>query len=192
MLGLMLTLKEAAAELGLHVDTLRWQIHNGKLKAHKIGPLWVVSRRELNKYRAIHMRHPSPEPGFGRLLRYVWLPSATGGPLLVNEELVRLGYASSSSYPPDVRHQDRFVAAQRDAADGGRGLWAATPAPQPTSQPVAPLPVAGSCDPSYPGVCIPPAPPDLDCGDITFRRFQVVAPDPHGFDGNHDGVGCES
>ena len=55
----MLTLKEAAAELGLHVDTLRWQIHNGKLKAHKIGPLWVLSRRELETYRATHMRHPS-------------------------------------------------------------------------------------------------------------------------------------
>jgi excisionase family DNA binding protein len=60
----MLTLKEAAAELGLHVDTLRWQIHNGKLKAHKIGPLWVVSRRSLDTYRAKHMRHP-PEPSEG-------------------------------------------------------------------------------------------------------------------------------
>ncbi len=49
-----------------------------------------------------------------------------------------------------------------------------------------------SCDPSYPGVCIPPAPPDLDCGQISFRRFEVVPPDPHRFDGNHDGVGCES
>ena len=38
--------------MGLHVDTLRWQIHNGKLKAHKVGPLWVVSRRSLEKYRA--------------------------------------------------------------------------------------------------------------------------------------------
>lgn len=48
------------------------------------------------------------------------------------------------------------------------------------------------CDPSYPDVCIPPGPPDLDCGDIPFRRFRVVPPDPHGFDGNDDGVGCES
>jgi micrococcal nuclease len=41
-------------------------------------------------------------------------------------------------------------------------------------------------------VCIPPAPPDLDCGEISFRRFQVLPPDPHGFDGDNDGVGCES
>lgn len=51
---------------------------------------------------------------------------------------------------------------------------------------------AGNCDPSYPDVCIPPSPPDLDCGDITYRRFQVLPPDPHRFDGDIDGVGCES
>lgn len=50
----------------------------------------------------------------------------------------------------------------------------------------------GSCDPSYPTVCIPPPPPDLDCGDIPYRRFTVLAPDPHRFDGDHDGIGCES
>jgi hypothetical protein len=50
----------------------------------------------------------------------------------------------------------------------------------------------GNCDSSYPGVCIPPYPPDLDCGDIAFRRFEVRGPDPHGFDGDNDGVGCES
>ena len=64
---------------------------------------------------------------------------------------------------------------------------AAEPAPPP-----APPPAQGNCDPSYPTVCIPPAPPDLNCGDITFRRFTVLPPDPHGFDGDSDGVGCES
>lgn len=52
--------------------------------------------------------------------------------------------------------------------------------------------VGGTCDPSYPDVCIPPYPPDLDCGDISHRRFKVVGSDPHGFDGDNDGVGCES
>jgi hypothetical protein len=53
------------------------------------------------------------------------------------------------------------------------------------------IPISGDCDPAYPGVCIPPAPPDLDCGDVSYRRFQVLPPDPHGFDGDADGVGCE-
>ena len=49
-----------------------------------------------------------------------------------------------------------------------------------------------NCDPSYPGVCIPPYPPDLDCGEISERRFSVIGSDPHGFDGDNDGIGCES
>ncbi len=35
-------------------------------------------------------------------------------------------------------------------------------------------------------------PPDLNCGDIPFKRFAVLPPDPHRFDGDKDGVGCES
>ncbi|MEX0640879.1 MAG: thermonuclease family protein [Nitrosopumilaceae archaeon] len=49
-----------------------------------------------------------------------------------------------------------------------------------------------SCDPSYPDFCIPPPPPDLDCKDIPQKRFTVLQPDPHGFDGDKDGIGCES
>ncbi len=48
------------------------------------------------------------------------------------------------------------------------------------------------CDQSYPNVCIPSPPPDLDCSDIEYRDFEVLQPDPHKFDGNYDGIGCES
>ncbi len=47
------------------------------------------------------------------------------------------------------------------------------------------------CDPSYPDVCIPPYPPDLDCGEISYKNFRVSGLDPHGFDGDGDGIGCE-
>jgi micrococcal nuclease len=47
------------------------------------------------------------------------------------------------------------------------------------------------CDPSYPDFCLPPNSPDLDCGDIPYRRFTVKQPDPHGFDRDNDGIGCE-
>jgi hypothetical protein len=54
----------------------------------------------------------------------------------------------------------------------------------------------GRCAASYPTVCIPPPPPDLDCADIPYRNFRVLwnvpDPDPHHFDGNRDGVGCET
>lgn len=48
------------------------------------------------------------------------------------------------------------------------------------------------CDPSYPDVCIPPPPPDLDCGDTQHRNFSVEGDDPHNFDADGNGVGCES
>ena len=53
-------------------------------------------------------------------------------------------------------------------------------------------PPPGNCDPAYPDVCIPPPPPDLDCGGISYRNFRVLSPDPHHFDGDGDGTGCEA
>lgn len=55
---------------------------------------------------------------YGRLLAYVWV-----GDMMVNAELVRLGYAQVMTVPPDVRYQDLFVKLQREARDAGRGLW---------------------------------------------------------------------
>ena len=59
------------------------------------------------------------------------------------------------------------------------------------SEPVKSTPQT-DCDPSYPTVCIPTYPPDLDCGEISYKRFKVLQPDPHGFDRDRDGIGCES
>lgn len=46
------------------------------------------------------------------------------------------------------------------------------------------------CDPSYPDFCIPSPPPDLNCGDIR-QEFTVLQPDPHDFDRDLDGRGCD-
>jgi hypothetical protein len=59
-----------------------------------------------------------------------------------------------------------------------------------------PVRAQSNCDPAYPTVCIPPPPPDLDCGDPQVRgrgytNFEVRDPDPHRFDGDNDGIGCE-
>jgi len=111
---------------------------------------------------------------FGRTLAYVWL-----GDELFNDTLVREGYAFVTTYPPNVRYVDRFRAAQRKARSADRGVW---------NRCVH----EGACDPAYPDGCIPPPPPDLDCSDIDQRRFTVLPPDPHNFDGDRNGVGCES
>jgi hypothetical protein len=69
------------------------------------------------------------------------------------------------------------------------------PSPTNTQVVIVPAPtqqVYNNCSPAYPSVCIPPPPPDLNCPDIPYRNFTVLAPDPHGFDRNNDGVGCEN
>jgi hypothetical protein len=58
---------------------------------------------------------------------------------------------------------------------------------EPTTQrqlnPESPTPTitapASQCSPAYPDVCIPPPPPDLNCGDVEFKNFKVLPPDPH-------------
>src|SRR5690606_24874099 len=59
---------------------------------------------------------------YDRLLRYVWIgePDAL---VMVNEELIRRGFAVVSTYPPDVRYESRFVEAERMARESGTGLW---------------------------------------------------------------------
>ena len=47
------------------------------------------------------------------------------------------------------------------------------------------------CDPNYRGACVPKVLYDLDCADISGTVY-VVGVDVHRFDGDGDGVGCES
>lgn len=60
----------------------------------------------------------------------------------------------------------------------------ATPTRTPTLSP--------SCDPNYTGACVPPYPPDVNCGDIPAKNFRRVGGDPHGLDGDNDGIACEN
>ncbi len=165
-----------------------------------------AANRQLVAGKAIVLeKDVSDVDRYQRLLRYVWLQRPDGSWLLVNRELVRLGFAQVVTYPPDVKYVELFLESQREAREAQRGLWApgraqptahssSRPAARPTA-PAAPNPPPGvdrgGCDPSYPDVCIPPPPPDLDCRDVSYRRFVVVGNDPHRFDGEHDGLGCE-
>jgi micrococcal nuclease len=137
----------------------------------------------LNKTVTL-IKDTSELDSFHRLLRYVVVENT-----FVNETLVAMGFARATAFQPDTACISTFEAAQRQAQTARAGVWLSTPVA--FLAPVTGGEATGSCDPSYPGVCILPAPPDLDCGDIPFDRFQVLQPDPHGFDGDQDGVGCE-
>jgi micrococcal nuclease len=77
------------------------------------------ANRELVGGRTVRLELDVQERDrYGRLLAYVWL-----GDTLVNEWMVREGYAAARSFPPNLRHQDRLNAAQREATGADRRLW---------------------------------------------------------------------
>ncbi len=60
----------------------------------------------------------------GRLLAYVWVKRADGAEVMVNAEMVRLGYAQVLTVPPNVRHAEMFRKLAAEAREQRRGLWA--------------------------------------------------------------------
>lgn len=60
---------------------------------------------------------------YGRLLAYVWVNQG-GKDMMVNAELVSLGYAQVMTVPPNLKYQALFLKLQREARETGRGLWA--------------------------------------------------------------------
>ena len=129
---------------------------------------------------------------YSRLLAYVMV----GGSLDMGAQLVAGGYARVYVYAgrPFLRTA-AYRRAEQAAIAAHRGQWVACPgssATRTTTPPATTAPRTGACDAAYPTVCIPPPPPDLDCKDVPYKGFKVLAPDPHRFDGDHDGLGCES
>jgi micrococcal nuclease len=64
-------------------------------------------------------RDVAPTDRYGRVLAYVWI-----GPTLVNEAMVRGGWAVLYTVPPNVKYADRLGRAQKEARARGAGLWA--------------------------------------------------------------------
>jgi excisionase family DNA binding protein len=54
----MLTLTEAAADLGISAATLRHQVQGGRLAARLFGKTYVVTTDELERYRATSLGKP--------------------------------------------------------------------------------------------------------------------------------------
>ena len=126
------------------------------------------------------------------------------GTLNVNLVLVQEGRAVAYRQYLGQCDRDKYLQAEASAKSQSLAFWNQPSPVMPwdyrrgvrakTVQPIGiPKPQAASshCDRSYPTVCIPSAPPDLNCGDIPHRRFKVVGADPHRFDGDRDGIGCE-
>jgi len=130
---------------------------------------------------------------YGRYLRY-----AHRNGKLIQSRLISGGFAAPYYYRSErgrhARTLDRNVAAARKA---NKGAWGSCANPAPSTDftqawdtgPVKPAEQPVSCD-GHPYPCAPPYPPDVDCSDLPGPVW-VGASDPHGLDGDGDGVGCE-
>jgi len=61
---------------------------------------------------------------YGRTLAYVYLKDGT----FVNADLVKKGYATVMTIPPNVKYADTFVKLSQKARGQGKGLWKENPA----------------------------------------------------------------
>lgn len=123
---------------------------------------------------------------YGRYLLYLYNDDG----VFVNLRLVSEGYARPALYEPNDRHWERISTEGERARSARSGLWGACPNSDPREQESRPAPQPAP-EPDPGGVSYP-YPPDLDCSQIEERDFQVQPGDPHGFDGDDDGIGCES
>ena len=98
---------------------------------------------------------------FGRALAYVWVPDLDG--VLFNETLLRRGLARVLSVEPNVKYEDRFLAAEKEAKADGLGVWATDGCPEPESTtplsitPVATTPETAATQPTRPKQTTPEA-----------------------------------
>ena len=118
---------------------------------------------------------------YGRLLRYVNVGKLDVGLAQIERGLAIARYDSRDGYGFHPR-ENRYVAADKASKNFNCAL-------KPKSQPVAPQ-LASNCAEGY-NPCIPPYPPDVNCSDVNGPIY-VTGSDPHGLDGDGDGVACES
>lgn len=142
----------------------------------------------------------SEKDRYNRLLRYVYV-----GDVFVNEYLVREGYATSSSYSPDIKYQDKFVEAQKLAQEENKGLWnlsacpTATPKPIITTKPSIPQPLittqpqgiqaTTTTSGSYVCSCSKTCPQMSSCEEA---QYQLNVCGCSARDADDDGIACDS
>ncbi len=88
----------------------------GKEASNKLKSL--LSGKEV-----ILQKDVSETDKYRRLLRYIFLPLPDGQILFVNDYMVREGFAKVLTFPPDVKYNEQFRQAEREAREIGRGLW---------------------------------------------------------------------
>lgn len=112
--------KEKVRYIGIDTPELRDRRPTVKLLAKEA----TAQNKKLVLGKKVELvKDISDRDRYHRLLRYVFLEDGT----FVNLELVRQGFAQVATYPPDIKYQELFLAAQQEARRQNLGLWSQTP-----------------------------------------------------------------
>ena len=92
----------------------------GYLGIEALGPPATEANRRLVEGQCVWLELDEPlRDDDSRLLAYVYV-----GDLMVNAELVRLGYAQVATVSPPGKYQELLLRGQREARAAKRGVWA--------------------------------------------------------------------
>lgn len=115
----------------------------------EIGELCYTEAKQFNSYlvmsqgKTLYLEKDTSEVDpYDRLLRYVWI-IAPDRYVMVNAELVAMGYAVAKAYPPDTKYQPHLTQMEQQARQAGLTACqptptltqTATPTTTPTSKP---------------------------------------------------------
>ena len=194
-----LSMDECSGDAGCITGIVTKIIDGDTIKVHgKSVRFALASTPELNEFGGIESKEfiesvcpvgstalvdeddKQTKGSYGRIIGVVYCNG-----LNLNGELLESGFGYISS---NFCSKSEF-AKENWAQRNGCGITEETSLPKSSTNVE---PTQNNCDPSYPDFCTPSPPPDLDCGDISQKRFTVLQPDPHRFDGDKDGIGCES
>ena len=116
--------------LGIDAPELHRKAHPGEAAWRQGRQAWVTdpdpfgqeattANRRLVEGVALTLEYDRERfDRYGRTLAYVY-----AGPVMVNEALMRQGWARPLAIPPDVKYAERFRALADEARASRRGLW---------------------------------------------------------------------
>jgi len=147
------------------VDGQTYKVRYIGIDTPEVGDLCYAEATQFNSYlvmsqgKTVYLEKDSSEvDAYDRLLRYVWLV-APDRYIMVNAELVAMGYAVARAYPPDIRYQPHLTQMAQQARQAGLTLCQPTPTPTltrtPTSTPTSPPKTATTTKPVPPTATTP-------------------------------------
>lgn len=171
------------------IDGLTYRVRYTGIDAPEEGEPCYEEATRMNAYlvtrlgKTVYLEKDINEADqYGRLLRYVWV-AGPDGYMMVNAELVAMGYAKAIAYPPDVKHQALLTQMEQRVRQAGFVACWLTPTPTTTVTPTVTKPPTATAQiptstptaaAGCPHGCITPPPGCVIKGNISSSTGEKI------------------